>query len=218
MNKKVVIVGSTGMIGGKVLQLCLRSEDVGEIISLVRTKSSIKHEKYTEYIVTDFLNYEAYSSFFNKIDIVFYCLGVYTGSVSAALFRTINVDYPYNFAKTIYATSPNASFCLLSGQGADRTEKSNIQFARDKGAIENAITALNFSSFYSFRPGYIYPTQKRVEPNIFYALYRYLYPIIKLLGKRFSITDEQLAKTIFEVGLKGHPKFILENQDIRQLN
>jgi hypothetical protein len=106
----------------------------------------------------------------------------------------------------------------LSGQGADTTEKSSMQFARDKGTIENALTALNFKAFYTFRPGYIYPTKKRKEPNFFYVLSRYAYPILKLLGNQFSITDKQLAKAMFDVGIHGYHQSILENRDMRLLS
>ena len=215
MNKKIVIVGSTGMIGGKVLQLCLNNNEISEVVSLVRRPTGIFHEKYKEVIVSDFLHYDDYIQLFKQVDIVYYCLGAYTGSVSPEAFRIINFDYPYNLAKCIFNNSPAATFCLLSGQGADRTEKSTLQFARDKGAIENAIALLGFKAFYTFRPGYIYPTNKRKEPNFFYTLSRLLYPIIKLLGKSLSITDQELAQTIFRVGLNGYHNEILENREMR---
>jgi hypothetical protein len=103
----------------------------------------------------------------------------------------------------------------LSGQGADRTEKSKLQFARDKGAIENALAGLGFKSFYAFRPGYIYPTTKRKEPNFFYTVSRLFYPILKLLGNNVSITDQQLAATMYAVGMNGYSKEVLENKDMR---
>lgn len=215
MNKKIVIVGSTGMIGGNVLQLCLNNNEISEVVSLVRRSTGVTHEKYKECIIADFLYYDKYDHLFNQVDIIYYCLGAYTGSVSPEEFRIINFDYPFNLAKCIYAKSPSATFCLLSGQGADRSEKSNLQFARDKGAIENAIALLAFKAFYTFRPGYIYPTNKRKEPNFIYTLSRILYPIIKMLGKNLSITDQELAQTIFRVGLNGYQKEILENKEMR---
>lgn len=217
MKKKILITGSTGMVGGKILQLCLNSDKVSDIVSLVRKPTNTKHEKYKEVVVTDFLHYEDQSSLFTEIDIVFYCLGAYTGTVPVDEFRSINVDYPLNLARVVHSQSPNAVFCLLSGQGADRSEKSTMQFARDKGAIENALSKLNFKAFYAFRPGYIYPTTKRKEPNFFYVLSRYIYPFIKLLGKNSSITDQQLAKVMFQVGMNGYSKEILENKDMRLL-
>ena len=215
MKKKVIITGSTGMVGGILLQSCLNSNEVDEVIALVRKPTQRNNEKYKEVIVDDFLEYHHLGHLFSGVDIVFYCLGVYTGAVPAEEFRKINYDYPFNLAKSIHEKSPNASFCLLSGQGADRTEKSKMQFARDKGAIENALAGLCFKSFYAFRPGYIYPTTKRKEPNFFYTLSRLLYPILKLLGNNVSITDQQLAATMYSVGMNGHSKEVLENKDMR---
>ena len=217
MKKKILITGSTGMVGGKILQLCLNSEDVVEVKSLVRKSSNIKHEKYTEIVINNFLSYQDHLDILSEIDIVFYCLGAYTGTLPADEFRKVNVDYPLNLAKAVHSKSPNSVFCLLSGQGADRSEKSSMQFARDKGVIENAISNLQFKAFYAFRPGYIYPTTKRKEPNFFYVLFRFMYPLVKLLGNNLSITDVQLAKVMFTVGLSGYPKEILENKDMRRL-
>ena len=217
MKNKVVITGSTGMVGSIVLLLCLDSNEVSEIIALVRKSTSIQHPKYKEVVVTDFLDYTNQQQYFKEIDIVFYCLGAYTGSVPAEEFRVINYDYPLSLSKAIHEKSPNATFSLLSRQGADRTEKSTMQFARDKGAIENALSFIHFKAFYSFRPGYIYPTNKRKEPNFFYTLSRFLYPILKLMGNNLSITDHQLATTMFTVGINGYSKEVLENKDMRLL-
>ena len=217
MNKKVVITGITGMVGSIVLQICLHSEKISEVVALVRKKSGIKNEKLQEVVVNDFLNYEDHVDHFKNVDIVFYCLGVYTGAVSPKIFREITVDYPLALAARIVQHSPQAKFCLLSGQGADRSEQSKIMFARDKGAAENGLAAMGFKSFFTFRPGYIYPTISRKEPNLFYEISRIAYPLIKLLGKNLSVTSEQLAKAMFAVGVEGYSKEIIENKEIRML-
>ena len=217
MNKKVVISGSTGMVGSALLQLCLKSDLVREVISLVRKKTGLVHEKLNEVIIDDFLNYDNCKANFKEVDVIFYCLGVYTGSVQEKEFRKITVDYPMALAKCIIKHSPDASFYLLSGQGADRSEKSKMMFARDKGAVENQLSAIGFKSFYSFRPGYIYPSIPRKEPNVFYSISRLIYPLIKLLGNNLSVTSEKLANAMFKVGMHGYPKEIIENKDIRLL-
>ncbi|MFT6808460.1 MAG: hypothetical protein ACJA01_001685 [Saprospiraceae bacterium] len=117
------------------------------------------------------------------------------------------------FAITLKKNSPQAILCLLSGAGADRTEKSSTSFARYKGMSENQIEALDMQ-FYAFRPAYIYPTNPRKEPNLMYRITRMLYPIIKMFGKNASITSKQLATSIFNVGINGADKRTLENKDI----
>ena len=113
-------------------------------------------------------DYKEIEEYLSDIDIVYYCLGVYTGSVNKEMFIKLTLDFPLELAQVLITKSPNCRFCLLSGQGADRTEDSQVLFAKYKGMIENKISALGFKSFHSFRPAYIYPVNKRKEPNIAY--------------------------------------------------
>ncbi|MBL0358346.1 MAG: hypothetical protein IPP72_16400 [Chitinophagaceae bacterium] len=127
MSKKALIAGASGMIGDYSL-IIVYSEQITEVVSIVRKPSGIVHDKLTEIVVEDFLNYDPYLQAFSGTDIIFYCVGVYTGAVPKDVFRKITVDYPVALGKAIYASSPGARFCLLSGQGADRSEKSRIMF------------------------------------------------------------------------------------------
>jgi nucleoside-diphosphate-sugar epimerase len=214
MNKKVLITGGTGMIGSLILDLCLQSKEVDEVVLISRRSIGIQHHKLIECIVSDPLELSQFKTHLNDVNIVFYCLGVYTGKVPPLEFRKITVDYPLALAKILVETAPGLRFCLLSGQGADRSEKSKLMFARDKGAIENKLSALEHLSFHAFRPGYIYPVVPRKEPNLGYSFSRWLYPVIRLLGKNLSITSIQLAQVMFTVGLNGNEKEILENKDM----
>jgi hypothetical protein len=110
--------------------------------------------------------------------------------------------------------SPHSTVCFLSGAGADQTEKSKVSFARYKGMAENDLVSKGFNQLYIFRPGYIYPVIKRKEPNFSYSLFRFLYPLIKLLGKRYSIKSTELAKAMFNIGINGSQGSILENPAI----
>ena len=215
--KTVLITGSTGMIGSLVLEHCLQSEEISRVISLVRRSSNITHPKLQEVIVEDFLNLDEEAEYWDSVDVVYYCLGVYTGAVNKELFRQITVDYPEALATILRKKSPDLVFCLLSGAGADRTETSRMMFARDKGSIENTLSKMGFTSFFAFRPGYIYPVTPRNEPNFSYKVMRLLYPVIRLMGKNSSIKSTDLAASMFEVGLHGSDLEILENKDILEL-
>ena len=161
----VVITGSSGMIGGLILKRCLQNEKITSIRSFVRKPSGLIHPKLTEIVIEDFENLEGLEGHFTDVNVLFFCLGVYTGQVADTLFKKITVDYAVAFANMLESKSLNATYCLLSGAGADRTEKSRASFARYKGMAENQIAKLNLT-FYSFRPGYIYPDEPRKEPNI----------------------------------------------------
>lgn len=81
---------------------------------------------------------------------------------------------------------------------------------------ENHLLRLDLGGIYIFRPGYIYPVQKRKEPNFSYRLFRSLYPI---LGRFIPhVTSEELGKAMFNVGVKGHDLDTLENMDIKSVS
>lgn len=210
---KVIIAGGTGMVGALLVKICLASEKVSEVRSLVRKPTGVQHPKLKEFAVPDFENYSTHHHIFEDISAAFFCIGVYTGAVPDEEFKKITVDYAVAFATALKQQSADATICLLSGAGADSTEKSKTPFARYKGMAENRISSFNMK-FYSFRPGYIYPVEPRKEPNIGYKILRTIYPVLKLFGKNISITSDELARTMYNVGMHGANKQILENRDI----
>ena len=211
--KKVLIAGSSGMIGGLVLEASLASDQVREVVVLVRKQLAVSNKKLKQIIIDDFVSYDNQLEAFKNLDAAYFCLGVYTGQVSDGLFKLIIVDYAVEFAKRVHTYSPKAKMCLLSGAGADRSEKSKTSFARYKGMAENQISALGME-FYSLRPGYIYPVAPREEPNFMYRISRLLYPILRLFGDGMSIRSDDLAKALFKIGLEGASTEVLENRDI----
>lgn len=218
MMKKALILGANGMTGDLILQKCLQSNEVNEVITITRKELQIKHAKLTSILHHDFLNVNAISSYFDNIDICYYCLGVYTGAVPNDLFFQITIDYTKAIADQLKLKSPNVCFCFLSGMGADLTEKSKMPFAKAKGIAENYLLGLGLGKLVIFRPGYIYPVTKRKEPNFFYTLSRWLYPLLKIVYPNIGLSSEQLANAMFKAGFQTTPTVILENNDIKKFN
>jgi len=216
MNKTVLITGASGMVGGLVLQECLDSSEISKVISIGRKSTGIQHDKLTEVIHKNFLDYSVVTDYFKNIDVAYYCIGVYTGAVPRDEFRLITIDYTKAFAEILKEQSPGATFCFLSGAGADQKEKSRMMFAMDKGIAENFLINQNFKQLYIFRPAYIYPVTPRKEPNFTYKLSRKLYPLLKTVMPNSVIRSTDLAKAIFKVGVNGNSKTILENKHIKQ--
>lgn len=214
--KNILITGSNGMIGKLVLENCLNSQSVATVISITRKPAGIIHPKLTEIIHTDFLNYAGLETHFRNKDVCFFCIGVYTGQVPVDQFKTITVGFTKAFSEMLYRHSPQASFCFLSGAGADSTERSRTLFAREKGIAENALIQLGFKNTYIFRPGYIYPVTPRKEPNIGYRIFRMLYKPLAAIYADIGVTSTQLADKITYIGLNGGGKIIYENRDIRK--
>jgi nucleoside-diphosphate-sugar epimerase len=214
--KNVIITGSNGMVGKLVLENCLQHEKVGKVTSITRKPTGIKHEKLIELLHDDFLNYSNIEKHFSNQDACFYCIGVYTGQVPASEFKKITVDFTRAFAETLRRYNQQLSFCFLSGQGADSSEKSSVLFAKQKGIAENTLIKLQFQHTYIFRPGYIYPASPRKEPNSFYRIMRSAYKPLSALYPNIGLTSVQLARKMVDVGLNGGDRIIYENKFIRQ--
>jgi nucleoside-diphosphate-sugar epimerase len=212
--KNIIITGSNGMVGNLILDECLKSDSVAKVTIIVRRSLGIQHPKLTEVVHNDFLDYTEIETHFQHQDVCYYCIGVYTGQVPTAEFKQITVDFTKNFAEKLHSYSPKATFCFLSGAGADSKEKSSILFAREKGVAENLLLNLHFGETYIFRPGYIYPISPRKEPNFTYKMMRYLYQPVSFLYPNIGLTSLQLAQKMFQVGLKGAENIIFENKDI----
>lgn len=202
------------MVGQLVLKYCLDAEDIAQVVSLSRRSTQIMHPKLEEMIIDDFLDYEQVLPAFQEVDAAFFCIGVYTGAVSTEKLKLITVDYAAAFAQTLKLQSPASILCLLSGAGADLSEKSRTPFAKYKGMAENALMRLQFDQLYIFRPAYIYPVTKRKEPNVMYSLSRGLYPLIRLFGEKASIQSTDLAAAMVQTIYSKPSQQILENQDI----
>ena len=220
-DKRVIITGATGMVGGCALRFCLENPDVSKVTAVGRRPTGIDDKKLSETIVDDFTDYSSLAGALENQDVALFCLGAYTGAVPDDLFRQITVDYTLAFVRDLRKSSPQAAFCFLSGQGADPTEKSRMAFARYKGAAETALLKIGFPRVHIFRPGYIYPATPRKEPNLMYTVSRVLYPLVRRLYPNIGISSEDLAAAMVHAGLYGtreNKNQILENKDIRSMH
>jgi uncharacterized protein YbjT (DUF2867 family) len=217
-QKRLVIVGGSGMVGGYALRYALNDPSVGSVTAIGRKNLGISQAKLREVLHRDFADCSALAEALSGQDAAVFCLGAYTGAVPDAEFRTITVDYPVEFARVLRGSSPGASFSFLSGKGADPTGRSRMAFARYKGEAENALLAAGFPHLYIFRPAYIYPVEPRKEPNISYRLLRAIYPAFRVLFPNQVIRADDLARAMVDVVVQrtGEQRsLILENRDIR---
>lgn len=215
MGKRVLITGATGMIGGIILQNCLARSDVAEVRTITRKPLNTVHAKLTPVTHDSFLDYQKCIAVFEDVDVCFYCLGVYKGTVPLDEYFTITCDYTDAFSKALFEKSPQAHFCFLSSQGADLSEKSFFSFAKAKGMAENCLLKRGFSRLTVFRPGYIYPVQKRVEHSLMYAITRFVYPVLKYIYPNIGVTSVVLADAMIKAGFEKAPGTVMENRDIR---
>jgi uncharacterized protein YbjT (DUF2867 family) len=220
-QKRLVIVGATGMVGGYALRYALEIPAVARVTSIGRRKLGISHPKLAEVLHPDFADCSSLAGLLSDQDAAVFCLGAYTGAVTDAELRRITVDYTVEFARVLRGSSPEAAFSFLSGSGADPTGRSRIAFARYKGEAEKALVAEGFPRVYIFRPAYIYPVEPRKEPNFSYRLLRWTYPVFRALFPNQVIRADDLARSMVKAVVRGTDRredLVLENRDIRAMS
>jgi len=219
-QKRLVIVGATGMVGGYALRYALEHPAVKIATAIVRRKLDLSHPKLNQVVHQNFTDCSALREAVSGQDAAIFCLGAYTGAVTDAELRTITVDYTVEFARVLHANSPEAAFSFLSGSGADPSGRSRMPFARYKGEAEKAILAAEFPGAYIFRPAYIYPVEPRKEPNFSYRLLRAIYPAFRMLFPNQVIRADDLARAMVDVVVRKtaeRESQVFENREIREM-
>ena len=215
---KVIITGSTGMVGKGVLLECLAAEEVTEVLLLNRSPIDIGHPKMKEILLRDFFDLSEIEDQMTGYDACFFCLGISSTGMKEEQYSKITYDLTLNFAQTLIKKNSDMTFIYVSGQGTSTEMNSKMMWANVKGKTENELLSLGFKNAYMFRPGLILPLKgirSKSWYQIFYDLMKPLYP---LFMKSKNITDtERLGKAMINITLKGSDKQHLEPVDINQL-
>ena len=220
---KVLLFGATGMIGSGVLLECLDDPRVTAVTSISRRPTGRNHEKLTERIHQDYQDYGPVMDAFDGMDACFFCLGVSAVGLSEDEYRVVTFDVPASAAAALWMRSPDARFIYISGAGADSTGEGRVMWARVKGQIENHLIAAGPGKAWSFRPGFIQPMRGVASRTrwyqAMYAVLRYAYPVLRLMGRWVTSTVE-VGRAMIRVGMEGpgaapHP--LVENRDINRI-
>jgi len=210
---KVLITGSTGMVGEGVLLECLQHPDVEEVLVVNRKPGGVSHPKLREIIHGDFFDLKRIEQQLTGLDACFFCLGVSSVGMSKEDYRHITYDLTLNVARLLAKLNPAAAFCYVTGAGTDGSEQGSVAWARVKGATENALLRL-FKRAYMFRPGFMKATQGQNNVKSYYTLIAWLYPIGRALYPAGFCTLQEVGLAMIKAANKGYPKQILEVKDI----
>ncbi len=213
----ILVTGSTGMAGSEVIRQAILDDSVTKIYALARKPLTIVHPKLQTIIHTNFLNYTGVENYFAESNACIWCLGISQLQATKEQLAIITVDYTIAAAKTMLAANPNSSFVFLSGNGADRTEKSKISFAKLKGKAENELLKLNFNHLAIARPDAIWPKHKHTTAPFAYKLAFPFYPLVELFAPSKIIKSDVLAKALLHIAKNKLAKDTFENMELRQL-
>jgi uncharacterized protein YbjT (DUF2867 family) len=214
---KIIVTGATGMAGSEVIRQAIKDDTITKIIALARKPLDITNPKIKTVIHQDFLNYEAIQHHFKNCDVCIWCLGKSQLQVSKLQLTVITYDYTIAAAKAMFAVNPSIHFVFLSGNGADRTEKSKVLFARIKGKTENALLKSGLKKITIARPDAIWPKHKHVGAPFAYKMAFPFYPLVEKFAPAKIIGSVQLAKSLLYLAKNPGEKNTYENMELRKL-
>ncbi len=222
MGLKVIITGSTGMIGKGVLLECLDNNEVEKVLLIHRSTVGIQHDKLEEIIHYDFENYDAISEKLKDYDAVFLCMGVSAAGMNEEKYTKVTYDFTLALAKKLFELNPNMTCIYVSGQGTDSSEKGRSMWARVKGKTENDLLKLGFKGTYMFRPGAIIPLRGiKSRTKAYQFVYDYLMWLVKLIkwiSPKSVVNTTQLGLAMINIANRGYSKNIIDPADIISLS
>ena len=217
---KVIITGSSGMVGKGVLIQCLLDDRIDKVLLPNRQPINIKNEKIKEIIFSDLHDLNKYEKEFIGYDACFHCIGISVVGASKEYYKEVIYDITERFVDLVYLGNKNSVFNFITGEGTDSSEKGPIMWARIKGKAENYILNKGFKDSYMFRAGIIIP-EKGIKSrtkiyNFFYLLMRPLYPILRILP--FITTTTKLGDAMINTLFRTYKKKILNNFLINKIS
>ncbi|MDP3580909.1 MAG: epimerase [Ignavibacteria bacterium] len=217
MKIKAIIFGTTGMVGEGVLLQALNHPDVESVLVVSRRPCGITHSKLKEVIHNDFYNFQAIEEQLTGYNACFFCLGVSSIGMNEPDYSRVTYDLTLRAAETLSKLNNEMTFCYVSGQGTDDTEKGKLMWARVKGRTENDLAKLPFKAVYLFRPGFIKPSANQRRAFKASKVVGIIYPLLKILLPKYVCRMDDLGMAMINTVKFGYERKVLENKDIAKL-
>jgi uncharacterized protein YbjT (DUF2867 family) len=212
---KIIITGSTGMVGEGVLLECLANPLVTNVLMINRKPSPRRHSKLQELLVPDFNHIADYATALGGYDACFFCAGISSVGMNEKAYTHVTFTITLKVAQVLVATNEDMVFNFISGVYTDSSEKGRMMWARVKGKTENALLKLPFKGVYLFRPGFMRPTPGQKNVRSIFRFLDLIYPYL-LPGK--TLTFQQISQAMLQTTSNGYPKRVLEIADIKKLS
>ena len=214
--KTALLFGSTGLVGGHVLNQLIQNDNYSKIKIFVRSSIELNDPKI-EIIQTDFKNLENHREDI-KGDDCFFCIGTTKqNSPDKNEYKKVELDIPKKIAQIAKANLVN-SFIFVSSIYAN--PKSSGDYVKFKGLVEEELKELNFSNLGILRPSFLIGSRKenRAGEKIGILTFRLLSPL--LLGplkKMKPINSEKVAKAMIKIANENLGKIIFESDEIVEI-
>ncbi len=214
--KTAILLGATGLTGGKLLQLLLNDERYSTIKLFCRSSVGIEHPKIQESL-GDLLDLEGFKDSFTG-DEVFCCIGTTKSKTpDKKMYKNIDYGIPVK-AATISKQNGVAKFMVISALGAN--PKSSVFYNRIKGEMEEAVIDIGIHKTYILQPSLIGGERdERRSGEWFFKKFMMVvnFVLIGPLKKYRSIQPVTIAKCMVWLANNEYGKRKIESDEIEEI-
>ena len=214
--KTALLFGSSGLIGGHVLNELIQNSNYTKIKIFVRSSVEINNPKI-ETIKTDFNNLNKHIDDI-KGDECFFCIGTTKkNSPDKREYQKIELEIPKKIAQIAKSNSVKSFFFVSSGYA---NPKSSGDYLKFKGQVEEEIKNLDFDKIGIMRPSFLLGERKeeRVGEKFGIMIFKLLTPfLIGSLRKMRPIRSEIVAKAMIKLANENISQNIFESNEILDL-
>ena len=214
--KTALLFGSSGLVGGHLLNQLIKDINYSKIKLFVRSVPEISDPKVL-IIKTDFNDLENHKEDIRGDD-CFFCIGTTKqNSPDKNEYKRVELGIPKEIAKIAKSNLVN-SFIFVSALYAN--PKSSGDYVRFKGLVEQELKELNFPKLGIMRPSFLIGNrkEKRASEAIGIFVFKLLSPL--LLGplkKMKPIHSETVAKAMIAVTQNDIQQTIFESNEIAEV-
>jgi len=196
----IAIVGSSGLIGGYLLEVSLNEKMISKIILLNRKPIELFDLKIEERII-DFGIDEQIKNSLQEAEIIFCCVGTtIKKAITKEAFKKVDFDIPLTIARN--ANPKTRKMIVVSSVGA--SSNSNNFYLKTKGEMEDAVSKSFKGTSIFMRPSMLLGNRKesRTGEKIGIALSKLISPLLmRSLSKYKPIEAVQVAKSMLHESL-----------------
>ena len=215
--KTALVFGSTGLVGGHLLDQLIKNENYNKIKLFVRSEIIINDLK-VEIVKTDFNNMEKHKEEMTG-DHCYFCIGTTKqNSPDKDEYRRVELDLPKQIAQITKSNSVN-SFVFVSSGYAD--PNSSGDYLKFKGLVEEELKRLSFNKLGIMRPSFLIGDrkEKRLGEKLGIFVFKLLSPLfLGPLKKMKPIQSEKVAKAMIKISNGEFEQQIFESNEIVEIS
>ena len=213
MKKTAILLGATGLTGGKLLDILLKDSDYDTIKLYSRSSVNKVNTKIEEHLI-DMFKLEKHAEKFTG-DVVFCCIGTTKANTpDKETYKKIDYSIPVTAAK-LAKKNGIKTFAVISSLGAD--VNSSTFYSKTKGEMQRDVLKQNIESTYILQPSLIggdrreQRTGERIA-QFFFGTFSFLIP-----KKYEMIHPETIAKAMQKVAAEGFEESIITSDKIKKI-